>query len=504
MSITVDADGSTWFSGEATCLLVANVPKVIGGMEVFPDADPENGTLEVGLVTAHGLGQWAKVLMDVRGRARRHRALRASHPSSRARREDEGFAALRARRWCTSGGQGSALLDRAGRDQRHGPRGRAVSTANLVPETRDLTGDDAFKTLRRNWSTSPSGRRVQAPAGGGRLQPCSVARVPERARRRSGHDRPRRPRERARATRRSAKRWSPSPGGPHPARQVSCSPQRRAKRSRPATATRSWRSRSASQGACSPPRPSSGSSNARSIASTASRPIARPRRSTALRSCSLSSSARSSRRGSPRSRTAGSTLSRSMADSSTLRGRSSRWPLGIVLAAGGLALLSKWSPRRQPAALVVAGLRSARRHLPLARCHRAARCVLPLELDVRRDLRTACWRRRLGAVGAAVICRAALRRRGERPARGREGAGVRAARHREGRRVGARGGSQSGLRGAGDQCPMTPRLSCAARSRASSASLRRRATRSTCSATASRSSRRCSKRSTARSARSTS
>jgi diacylglycerol kinase family enzyme len=36
-------------------------------MEVFPDADPENGTLEVGLVTAHGLGQWAKVLMDVVG-----------------------------------------------------------------------------------------------------------------------------------------------------------------------------------------------------------------------------------------------------------------------------------------------------------------------------------------------------------------------------------------------------------------------------------------------------
>jgi YegS/Rv2252/BmrU family lipid kinase len=67
ISMTVDADGSTWFSGDATCLLVANVPKVIGGMEVFPDADPENGTLEVGLVTAHGLGQWAKVLMDVVG-----------------------------------------------------------------------------------------------------------------------------------------------------------------------------------------------------------------------------------------------------------------------------------------------------------------------------------------------------------------------------------------------------------------------------------------------------
>jgi diacylglycerol kinase family enzyme len=70
MSVKVDTDDSSWFSGEATCLLVANVPKVIGGMEVFPEANPENGTLEVGLVTAHGLGQWAQVLMDVlRGHA---------------------------------------------------------------------------------------------------------------------------------------------------------------------------------------------------------------------------------------------------------------------------------------------------------------------------------------------------------------------------------------------------------------------------------------------------
>ncbi len=70
MSVRVDVDDTPWFSGDATCLLVANVPKVIGGMSVFPNADPENGSLEVGLVTAQGLGQWAKVLLDVvRGHA---------------------------------------------------------------------------------------------------------------------------------------------------------------------------------------------------------------------------------------------------------------------------------------------------------------------------------------------------------------------------------------------------------------------------------------------------
>ncbi len=70
ISVRVEVDGSPWFSGDATCLLVANVPKVIGGMNVFPEADPENGSLEVGLVTAHGLGQWAQALWDVvRGHA---------------------------------------------------------------------------------------------------------------------------------------------------------------------------------------------------------------------------------------------------------------------------------------------------------------------------------------------------------------------------------------------------------------------------------------------------
>lgn len=70
VEVEVEVDGSPWFAGSATCLLVANVPKVMGGMKVFPSADPENGSLEVGLVTAQGLTQWAKVLTDVvRGRA---------------------------------------------------------------------------------------------------------------------------------------------------------------------------------------------------------------------------------------------------------------------------------------------------------------------------------------------------------------------------------------------------------------------------------------------------
>ncbi len=118
--------------------------------------------------------------------------------------------------------------------------------------------------------------------------------------------------------------------------------------------------------------------------------------------------------------------------------QAARWPLGLVLAAGGLAAVQVVAPP-PAAALVVARVRSGDRHLALARFHRAPRRVLPLELDVRRDLRTARRHRRLVAVGAAVIGRIALRRRGERAARSGEGTGVRAARHEEGRRIGTRG-----------------------------------------------------------------
>ena len=398
MSITVDADGSTWFSGEATCLLVANVPKVIGGMEVFPDADPENGTLEVGLVTAHGLGQWAQGSDGRRARTRRHGALRAPHPSSRDRREDEEgsqpYELDGGTRPATQGARTSRIEPDAINVMV--PDGDSMSTANLVPETRDLTGDDAYQTLRRNGRRHllvDAFKRLRVADGFSHARSlaflsvlvvvqgtialvglASVAR--QHGVQRSG--RLRHPGDRSR------------PVG------CSCSLPRRARRKQAGDRHQTVaQSRSASPAASSPPRRSSGSSSARSIASTASRPIARPRRSTASRSCSLSSSARSSSPRSRPSRTAAST--RVSLDGGLDRHRVAGSHAGrsaLVLAAGGLALLSKWSPRRQPAALVVARVRSGRRHVALGRCHRAPRRVLPLELDVRRDLRTARRHRR--------------------------------------------------------------------------------------------------------------
>ena len=58
----IDVDGVEWFSGPATCILVGNVGELFGGVEVFPDAVPDDGRLELGVCTADGVVQWARTL----------------------------------------------------------------------------------------------------------------------------------------------------------------------------------------------------------------------------------------------------------------------------------------------------------------------------------------------------------------------------------------------------------------------------------------------------------
>lgn len=58
----VQVDGATWFEGPATCVLVGNMGDVIGGISAFPDASPDDGRLNVGVVTADGLVDWARTL----------------------------------------------------------------------------------------------------------------------------------------------------------------------------------------------------------------------------------------------------------------------------------------------------------------------------------------------------------------------------------------------------------------------------------------------------------
>jgi diacylglycerol kinase (ATP) len=58
----VRVDGATWFEGNASCILVGNVGTITGGLVAFADAEPDDGWLDVGVVTAKGPVQWARVL----------------------------------------------------------------------------------------------------------------------------------------------------------------------------------------------------------------------------------------------------------------------------------------------------------------------------------------------------------------------------------------------------------------------------------------------------------
>lgn len=58
----VEVDGMAWFKGPATCVLVGNMGDVLGGMSAFPDARPDDGRLDVGIVTADSVVDWARTL----------------------------------------------------------------------------------------------------------------------------------------------------------------------------------------------------------------------------------------------------------------------------------------------------------------------------------------------------------------------------------------------------------------------------------------------------------
>jgi diacylglycerol kinase (ATP) len=61
----IKVDGEVWFDGKASCVLFGNVGTVTGGLRIFPDAQPDDGLLEIGVVTAHRLLDWLRVLTRI-------------------------------------------------------------------------------------------------------------------------------------------------------------------------------------------------------------------------------------------------------------------------------------------------------------------------------------------------------------------------------------------------------------------------------------------------------
>jgi diacylglycerol kinase family enzyme len=60
MKAHVKVDGQLFHKGRISCVLVGNVGKLFGGIEVFGAARPDDGLVEVGLVTADNPAQWAR------------------------------------------------------------------------------------------------------------------------------------------------------------------------------------------------------------------------------------------------------------------------------------------------------------------------------------------------------------------------------------------------------------------------------------------------------------
>jgi diacylglycerol kinase (ATP) len=63
--VKIKTDGTTWFVGDATCVLLGNVGTVLGDVQVFDDARPDDGWLDVAVSTADGPLQWARLLGQV-------------------------------------------------------------------------------------------------------------------------------------------------------------------------------------------------------------------------------------------------------------------------------------------------------------------------------------------------------------------------------------------------------------------------------------------------------
>jgi diacylglycerol kinase (ATP) len=58
----IQVDGVGWYKGKASCILLGNVGKLFGGIEAFEDSRPDDGKLELGVVTAEGRLEWGRML----------------------------------------------------------------------------------------------------------------------------------------------------------------------------------------------------------------------------------------------------------------------------------------------------------------------------------------------------------------------------------------------------------------------------------------------------------
>lgn len=58
----IEVNGALWYNGKASCVLLGNIGSLFGGIEVFDNARPDDGLLELGVTNAEGIGEWARTI----------------------------------------------------------------------------------------------------------------------------------------------------------------------------------------------------------------------------------------------------------------------------------------------------------------------------------------------------------------------------------------------------------------------------------------------------------
>ena len=76
----IKVDGEIFFEGKVSCVMAGNVSKGLGGVEVFSSAVPDDGLLELAVVTAKNPIDWARTLGRVTlGKAERSPFVKITH-----------------------------------------------------------------------------------------------------------------------------------------------------------------------------------------------------------------------------------------------------------------------------------------------------------------------------------------------------------------------------------------------------------------------------------------
>jgi diacylglycerol kinase family enzyme len=58
----IRVEGNPWYEGPASCILAGNVGALFAGVEVFADATPDDGQIDIAVITAEGVAEWTRTV----------------------------------------------------------------------------------------------------------------------------------------------------------------------------------------------------------------------------------------------------------------------------------------------------------------------------------------------------------------------------------------------------------------------------------------------------------